>query len=105
MGQKYKVLSRSSDVAPPKASAGSGSIPAPGSASRWERVRAIVTANGKFGYDDDNIVDLVEFVFESHNRICTNLQECVQRHKLGLGGEYVDKVVIRELDRLLSQND
>lgn len=32
--------------------------------------------------------------------MCARLQECVQKHKLGLGGEKVDALVIAEIERL-----
>lgn len=32
--------------------------------------------------------------------MCAGLQDCVQKYKLGLGGERVDKLVIAEIARL-----
>lgn len=81
-----------------KRKASSISEPIPG----W--LREIVSENGKFNYDDKRIKFLVRFVFDSHREICTRLQECVQRHNLGLGGEPVDVICVAELDRLLSAN-
>jgi formylmethanofuran:tetrahydromethanopterin formyltransferase len=63
------------------------------------RLKRIVTENGKFPYGSaSRCLDVVEHLLESHRRMCINLQECVQRHKIGLGGEYIDEVVIRALD-------
>ena len=35
----------------------------------------------------------------NYARICDALQSCVQRHKLGLGGELIDELVVAEVDR------
>lgn len=40
------------------------------------------------------------FAFECFNRITTRLQECAQKHRLGLGGEFTDELVCDEVDRL-----
>lgn len=50
--------------------------------------------------DVDRVVECVEMLRGNHVEMCASLQECVQRHKLGLGGERVDQVVIAELDRM-----
>jgi hypothetical protein len=36
----------------------------------------------------------------SDNRICTRLQECVQKHRIGQGGERIDVLVCEEVDAL-----
>ena len=48
----------------------------------------------------EDAVKMVKWLNDQHIEICSALQECVQRHKLGLGGERVDRLVIAELDRL-----
>jgi dihydroneopterin aldolase len=32
--------------------------------------------------------------------LCTRLQECVQKHRIGLGGEKLDQLVVTYIDRL-----
>lgn len=32
--------------------------------------------------------------------LCTRLQECVQKHHIGLGGEKLDQLVVTHIDRL-----
>jgi hypothetical protein len=50
----------------------------------------------------DQAVDMARELVSRYKTMCGRLQECVQKHKLGLGGEQVDEVVIAELDRLRS---
>jgi hypothetical protein len=69
-----------------------------------EWLREIVSEGGKFSRSDENIPHVIKWVFDSHRQMCTDLQECVQLHNIGLPGESVDAIVIAELDRLLSQN-
>lgn len=42
---------------------------------------------------------------EMHKKMCANLQDCVQRHRLGEAGERLDVIVIREIDRLKKAED
>lgn len=63
------------------------------------RLTKIVTEDGKFPYaTPERVLDVAEHVFESYRRVTCNLQECVQKHGLGEGGERVDEIVCRELD-------
>jgi hypothetical protein len=50
------------------------------------------------------VADSVRWLVENYKRVTTNLQECVQRHHLGLGGEKVDELVCAELNRLLGSS-
>ena len=66
------------------------------------RLRRIVTENGKWPYGSTTrVLDVVEGVFESHRRMCDNLQAVVQQYHLGLGGENIDQVVCDKLRELL----
>lgn len=66
------------------------------------RLRRIVTENGKWPYGSTTrVLDVVEGVFESHRRMCDNLQAVVQQYRLGLGGEMIDQVVCNKLRELL----
>ena len=49
-----------------------------------------------FGQVRENVTGLRE----SYASVCDRLHSAVKRHKLGLGGEHVDELVIAELDRL-----
>lgn len=42
----------------------------------------------------------VEYLEKSHREICTKLQECVQKYRLGLPGQFTVNTVIAELERL-----
>lgn len=66
------------------------------------RLKRIVTENGKFPYGSaTRCLDVVEHVFAAHRRMCDNLQGCVQKHNLGLGGEPVDEIVVAALEKFL----
>ncbi len=52
--------------------------------------------------DIDRAVEMVKWLDENHRKICAGLQECVQKYHLGLGGEMIDELVIKELHRLKS---
>ena len=69
------------------------------------RLKRIVTENGKFQYGSaTRCLDVVEHVFAAHRRMSDNLQSCVQKHELGLGGEPVDEIVCAKVAELLSGN-
>lgn len=38
-----------------------------------------------------------------YGRMCDTLQQCVQKYKLGLGGELVDELVVAEVERLKAE--
>ena len=42
----------------------------------------------------------MQFAMEEYKEITDRLQQCVQRHRLGLGGERIDVLVCDEVDRL-----
>lgn len=76
-----------------------------GSGALLGRLKRIVTENGKFAYGTPaRCLDVVEHVFAAHRRMCDNLQTCVQKHELGLGGEPVDEIVVAALETRLSEN-
>lgn len=76
-----------------------------GSGRLVRRLKRIVTENGKFPYGTPTrCLDVVEHVFGAHRRMCDNLQTCVQKHELGLGGEPVDEIVCAKVDELLGGN-
>lgn len=62
----------------------------------------IVTEDGKFAYGTPSrVLDVVEHVFAAHRRMSDNLQVCVQKHNLGLGGEPVDEIVVAALEKFM----
>ena len=66
------------------------------------RLMKLVTEDGKFAYGTPTrCLDVVEHVFAAHRRMCDNLQTCVQKHNLGLGGEPVDEIVIAALEKFM----
>lgn len=66
------------------------------------RLMKIVTEDGKFAYGTPTrCLDVVEHVFAAHRRMCDNLQTCVQKHSLGLGGEPVDEIVVAALEKFM----
>lgn len=76
-----------------------------GSGRLVRRLKRIVTEGGKFPYGSaTRCLDVVEHVFGAHRRMCDNLQTCVQKHKLGLGGEPVDEIVCAKVEELLNGN-
>jgi hypothetical protein len=73
-----------------------------GSGRLVRRLKRIVTENGKFPYGSTTrCLDVVEHVFAAHRRMANNLQVCVQKHNLGLGGEPVDEIVIAALEKFM----
>jgi hypothetical protein len=48
----------------------------------------------------DQALDVARELVGRYKTMCGRLQECVQKHKLGLGGEQVDELVVAEVDRL-----
>lgn len=77
-------------------------VRAVGSGRLVRRLKRIVTENGKFQYGSaTRCLDVVEHVFAAHRRMCDNLQGCVQKHNLGLGGEPVDEIVVAALEKFL----
>ena len=69
------------------------------------RLMKIVTEDGKFAYGTaTRCLDVVEHVFDSHRRMCNNLQTLVQKHSLGDAGMPVDEIVCTELESRLSEN-
>jgi hypothetical protein len=79
--------------------------------ARWSsgrlvrRLMKIVTENGKFAYGTPTrCLDVVEHVFAAYRRMAENLQACVQKHNLGLGGEHVDEIVCAKVEELLGGN-
>lgn len=51
-----------------------------------------------------DLIDHAKWLVESYKAQCYRLQSAVQRHRLGLGGEKVDKLVCDALDAALSSN-
>lgn len=49
-------------------------------------------------HSPEKIVEQVKGLRENYARICGRLQDAVQRHKLGLGGEQIDALVVEALD-------
>ena len=77
-------------------------VRAVGSGRLVRRLKRIVTENGKFPYGSaTRCLDVVEHVFGAHRRMCDNLQGCVQKHSLGLGGEPVDEIVVAALEKFM----
>lgn len=69
------------------------------------RLVKIVTEEGKFACGTPTrCLDVVEHVFAAHRRMADNLQTCVQKHELGLGGEAVDEIVCDKVEELLGGN-
>ena len=52
----------------------------------------------------DEVIEHVELLVTSHREMCDRLQATVQKHKLGLGGEKIDMLVIEALESALSTN-
>ena len=52
----------------------------------------------------EEVIDHAKWLVESYHAMCTRLQEQVQKHKLGLGGEKIDILVCEALDSALSAN-
>ena len=76
-----------------------------GSGRLVRRLKRIVTEGGEFPYNSaTRCLDVVEHVFGAHRRMCDNLQSCVQKHELGLGGEPVDEIVCANVEELLNGN-
>lgn len=50
------------------------------------------------------VIDHARWLVESYHAMCSRLQEQVQKHKLGLGGEKIDILVCNALDSALSAN-
>lgn len=48
------------------------------------------------------VIDHARWLVESYHAMCSRLQEQVQKHKLGLGGEKIDMLVCEALDAALS---
>lgn len=51
------------------------------------------------------VIDHAKWLVESYHAMCGRLQDMVQKHKLGLGGEKIDVLVCEALDAALSAND
>ena len=65
------------------------------------RLFRIVTEGGKFPYKTQTrCLDVVEHVFDGYRRMCTNLQNLVQKHDIGDPGVPVDEIVCEEMTRL-----
>jgi hypothetical protein len=47
--------------------------------------------------------DDVDELKQRHTEICTRLQECVQKHQIGLGGEKIDQLVCDHIEAQASQ--
>lgn len=76
-----------------------------GSGRLVRRLKRIVTEDGKFAYGTPSrCLDVVEHVFDSHRRMCSNLQTLVQKHNLGDAGMPVDEIVCDKVEELLGGN-
>lgn len=76
-----------------------------GSGRLVRRLKRIVTEGGKFAYGTPSrCLDVVEHVFDSHRRMCSNLQTLVQKHNLGDAGMPVDEIVCAELASRLNES-
>ena len=51
------------------------------------------------------VIAHARWLVESYHAMCSRLQEQVQKHKLGLGGEKIDILVCEALDAALSANN
>jgi hypothetical protein len=67
----------------------------------WERIRAAL-GPGHDAAQPSDMADTVVWVLERDRRVCARLQECCQRHGLGLGGEHVDELIVATVDDLLT---
>jgi hypothetical protein len=47
--------------------------------------------------------DDVDELEQRHNEFCTRLQECVQKHQIGLAGERIDQLVCDHIEAQASQ--
>jgi hypothetical protein len=52
----------------------------------------------------DEVIKHAEWLVTSYREMCDRLQATVQKHKLGLGGEKIDMLVIEALESALSTN-
>ena len=52
----------------------------------------------------EEVIEEGKWLIESYRRMCNRLQDAVQKHKLGLGGEKIDILVCEALDAALSAN-
>ena len=52
----------------------------------------------------DEVIDHAKWLLTSYREMCDRLQEQVQKHNLGLGGEKIDILVCEALDSALSAN-
>lgn len=74
-----------------------------GSGNLVRRLESIVTENGKFNYGTpERCLDVAEHVFATHRRMCSVLQECCQKHRIGLAGEHVDEAVVAQVEKMLA---
>ena len=55
-----------------------------------------VVKEGKFPYTTEAAVVVCSHVFGSYRRVTTNLQDCVQKYRLGFAGDPVDEILCRE---------
>lgn len=53
----------------------------------------------------EQVIDHAQWLVESYHAMCGRLQDAVQKHKLGLGGERIDILVCEALDCALSANN
>jgi len=51
-------------------------------------------------WTEKDIFEACRDLLSRHKHMCSQLQEAVQKYRLGLGGEPVDKLVLDELHRL-----
>lgn len=52
----------------------------------------------------EDVINHAKWLLTSYREMCDRLQEQVQKHKLGLGGEKIDVLVCEALDSALSAN-
>lgn len=62
--------------------------------AEWNEVLELLGPTG------NRPIETVLWVLQKYRQICATLQECVQKHHLGLGGEHIDTLAVEEIDRL-----
>lgn len=62
---------------------------------QWDKV---TKALGPCG---DSSPETIVWVLNSYRRICGRLQECVQKHNLGMAGYHVDEIAVTAIDGLM----
>lgn len=67
-------------------------------AALTDEMNEAMTALGKRLDDACAKVKVLAEIESEHVQMCTALQECVQRHGIGLGGEKLDALVVSQID-------